>query len=142
MSSHCLVLSPSRCLVTQASCCIISRSPLIAPPSRPLIAPAGCCIASPCATLSSSGHAGCLLHCLSMCCRLVILLSCSDDILSSCCASWLLHHLLLSYLVPLSRPLIVTGLLCCLSLRCPLIFLFSWTSLPCHCHAIVHRQHH
>ena len=121
-SCHPLIALPSRRLVAPAGCCIFSRRPLIGPPSCQLVAPACCrsCIVSPRplvaprATVSSSRRAGWLLRrplvvslsrCAPSCCLVapahhLLLSSCCTALLSSHCAGWLL---------------------CCLSLRRPLV---------------------
>jgi hypothetical protein len=122
-----VVVSP---LIAPSSC-----HPLTTPPSRHLV-PAGCCVASCCAALSSSHHAALLsshrpltaltsgqLIALAGCwvasCRTALSLSSPSATLSLSCSSWLL---------------------CCISLRCPLILLLCRPlviSLSSHCAALL-----
>jgi hypothetical protein len=110
-----------------ACCSITSRRPLIAPPSRLLVAPAGCHIVSWCPIVAPLSHQ----LVAPACCRVTSpcpLVAPRAALFSSCCASWLLRHLLthrplviLSYLRAASRCLVMpAGCLTIIS-RCPLV---------------------
>ena len=145
-SHHPLIAMPSPCLVAPAGCHNTSCRPLIAPPSSPLILLLRqLVVTSPLLVLSLCRPLVLSLRRLAVASPLNVPPSCSLVISSSCClasscrTSWLSHHHLSSssHCTILSSSHCADWLLCCLSLRRPLVVALPLVVLSLHCPLVV-----